>query len=375
MIKVAIPITGNSEFKALKKIVYNGRFVSGKNVELFERRYANFVGTKYAVAVNSGTAALHAALASLKLKKGDEVIVPAISFVSSATSILHQGCTPIFCDVDMQNYCMCPESLEKSITKKTKAIIPVHFAGSTCQMEKIVSIAKKNKIKIIEDCSQAHGSKYRGTKVGNFGEISCFSFYATKHMTTGEGGILCTNNKKIRDFCSSFRNHGMVDRDTHIQLGYNFRMSELNAAIGLVQLKKLNKINNQRIKNSLYVLKELKKLENGKCWFKIQEPIKDIHHTYFWCPIRIVSKNISIDNVKNKLKNKGIEIRSRYKFPLYKQEVFQKINHQKSQNYKKLKLKNSEELSGKIFGLPNHYKLKKKDLDYIINVMGKLFEK
>ena len=228
-------------------------------------------------------------------------------------------------------------------------------------MEKIVSIAKKNKLKIIEDCSQAHGSKYRGTKVGNFGQISCFSFYATKHMTTGEGGILCTNNKKIRDFCLSFRNHGMVDRDTHIQLGYNFRMSELNAAIGLVQLKKLNKINNQRIKKfPIYILKELKKLENGKCWFKIQEPIKDIYHTYFWCPIRIVSKNISIDKVKNKLKKKGIEIRSRYKFPLYKQEVFQKINHQKNQNYKKLILKNSEELSGKIFGLPNHYKLKKR---------------
>ena len=208
MIKVAIPITGNSEFKALKKIVYNGKFVSGKNVELFEKRYANFVGTKYAVAVNSGTAALHAALASLKLKKGDEVIVPAISFVSSATSILHQGCTPIFCDVDMQNYCMCPESLEKSITKKTKAIIPVHFAGSTCQMQKIVSIAKKNKLKIIEDCSQAHGSKYRGTKVGNFGQISCFSFYATKHMTTGEGGILCTNNKKIYEIIDELISQG-----------------------------------------------------------------------------------------------------------------------------------------------------------------------
>ena len=159
MIKVAIPITGYDEFNSLKKIVFNGKFVSGKNVEIFEKEYAKYIGTKYAVAVNSGTAALHASLASLGLKSGDEVIVPAISFVSSATAILHQGCTPIFCDVNLENYCLSAESLEKSITKKTKAIIPVHFAGSACEMKKIVKIAKKYKLKIIEDCAQAHGTK------------------------------------------------------------------------------------------------------------------------------------------------------------------------------------------------------------------------
>ena len=129
--------------------------------------------------------------------------------------------------------------------------MPVHFAGSSCNMQQIKKIAKKNKIKIIEDCSQAHGTYYNRKKVGSFGNISCFSFYATKHMTTGEGGILCTNDKKIFNFCKSFRNHGMIDRDTHIRLGYNYRMSELNAAIGRVQLKKIKKINSKRIKNSL----------------------------------------------------------------------------------------------------------------------------
>ena len=375
MIKVAIPITGLNEFKSLKKVVLSGKFVSGENVEIFEKNYAKFIGTKYAVAVNSGTAALHASLASLRLKKGDEVIVPAISFVSSATAILHQGCTPVFCDVNLKNYCMCPISLEKSITKKTKAIIPVHFAGSSCEMNKITKIAKKYKLKIIEDCAQAHGTKYFGKKVGNFGDISCFSFYATKHMTTGEGGILCTDDKKIYDFCKSFRNHGMKDRDTHFQLGYNYRMSELNAAIGRVQLKKLNKINKQRVRNSLYILRNLKKQKNKNKWFEIQEPIKQIYHTYFWCPIRILSKKITIDQVKTKLKKKGIEIRSRYKFPLYRQQVFQSYVSKTNQNYKTLKLINAEKLSGKIFGLPNHYKLKKKDLDQIIKTVGNLFEK
>ncbi len=374
MIKVAIPTTGITEFNALKKIVFSGKFVSGRTVEIFEKEYAKYIGTKYAVAVNSGTAALHASLASLGLKNGDEVIVPAISFVSSATAILHQGCTPIFCDVNLENYCLSPENLEKKITKKTKAIIPVHFAGSACEMKKILKIANKHKLKIIEDCAQAHGTKYYGKKVGTFGTISCFSFYATKHMTTGEGGILCTDDKKIRDFCRMFRNHGMKDRDTHFQLGYNYRMSELNAAIGRVQLKKLNQINNKRVKNSLYILKGLKNLKIKNKWFRVQEPIKGIFHTYFWCPIRIVSKKINIDQVKNKLKKKGIEIRSRYKFPLYRQKVFQNNNLKKKQNYKNLRLNHAEKLSGKIFGLPNHHQLKKKELNYIIKTMGNLFE-
>ena len=194
MIKVAIPITGINEFKALKKVVLSGKFVSGENVEIFEKDYAKFIGTKYAVAVNSGTAALHSSLASLWLKKCDRLWT---YLLCSATAILHQGCIPIFCDVNLENYWMCPISWEKSITKKTKAIIPVHFAGSSCEMKKIIKIAKKYKLKIIEDCAQAHGTKYYGKKVGTFGEISCFSFYATKHMTTGEGGILYQWKKRF----------------------------------------------------------------------------------------------------------------------------------------------------------------------------------
>jgi perosamine synthetase len=375
MIKVAIPITGQQEYKALKKIIFSGKFVSGKTVEIFEKDFAKFIGTKYAICMNSGTAALHAALSSINLKPNDEVIVPAMSFISTATAVLHQRCKPIFCDVNLNNYCMSPDSFKEKITNKTKAVIPVHFAGSSCDMNKISRIAKQNNIKVIEDCSQAHGTKYFGKTVGNFGEVSCFSFYATKHMTTGEGGILCTNQKKIYEYCKSFRNHGMIDRDTHKFLGYNYRMGELNAAIGIVQLKKLKRINSKRIENSLYILKKLKKNHNKKKWFEIQEPLKGIYHTYFWCPIRILSKSISLQTVKQKLKKKGIEIRSRYKFPLYKQKVFQDLKIKSSQNYKKLYLKNAEKLSGRIFGLPNHYKLNKQKLNYIIKTLGNLFEK
>ena len=313
MINVAVPITGKEEFKLLKKVVYSGRFVSGKNVELFEKKFANYIGTKFAVCFNSGTAALHASLGALNLKPKDEVIVPAISFISSATAILHQGCKAVFCDVNLDDYCMNIESLKNKITKNTKAIIPVHFAGSACDMKKISNIAKKFNLKIIEDCSQAHGTKILNKKVGSFGNSSCFSFYATKHMTTGEGGVLCTNDKKIYNFCKSFRTHGMVDRDTHKFLGYNYRMGEINAAIGLAQIKKLDKINKKRVENSKYIINGLKKSKKNNTWFKVQEIKKGVYHTYFWCPVRILSKSISINDVREKLRCNLISVLAAHK--------------------------------------------------------------
>ena len=371
-IKVAIPVTGKEEYNSLKKIIYSGKFVSGKNVQKLENKFSNYIGTKYAAAFNSGTAALHASLNILNLKKGDEVIVPAISFMSTATAVLHQNCTPIFCDVDLDSYCLDIEDFKKKITKKTKAVIPVHFAGGSCEINKIKKIAKKKNIYVIEDCAQAHGTKFKNKKVGSFGDISCFSFYATKHMTTGEGGILCSNNKSFISKAKSFRNHGMVDRDNHEFLGYNYRMNEISAAIGLEQLKKLNKLNSKRRSNSLYILRSLNKKKNN--WFKTQPINKKIFHTYFWCPLRIINKKIKLKEVRNRLKLKGIEIRARYNVPLYKQTVIQNLKIQSSQNYKKLYLKNAEKLSGKIFGLPNHYKLNTKELNYIISTVSKLYE-
>ena len=243
VIKVSVPFTGLKEYKAVKEVYLNGKFVSGKNVDLFEKNFAKYINTKYACAVNSGTAALHTALRCLDLKKNDEVIVPSISFMSTATAVLQNGNIPVFCDVNIDDYCINPQDLEKKISKKTKAIIIVHFAGNVCEMSQILKIAKKNKIKIIEDCAQAHGSKYENKKVGSFGDISCFSFYATKHMTTGEGGILCFQNRKYNNIAKKFRNHGLKNRNEHEILGFNYRMNEIAAIMGNVQLKSLDKIN------------------------------------------------------------------------------------------------------------------------------------
>ncbi len=371
-IKVAIPYTGKEEYKSIKKIVFSGKFVSGKLVKKFEENFSKYIGLKSAAAFNSGTASLHAAMNSLNLKKNDEVIIPSISFMSTATAVLHQGCTPIFCDVNLDDYCLNIEDFKKKITRNTKAVIPVHFAGNACKIDEIVKIAKQKKISVIEDCAQAHGTKYKNKKVGSFGDISCFSFYATKHMTTGEGGILCSNKKKLTEKSKIFRNHGLVSRNDHVTLGYNYRMNELAAAMGLEQLKKLDKFNSIRRKNSLYLLKELEKRKSK--WFEVQKIDKSIFHTYFWCPLRIINSKISIDDVIKKLKKKNIEIRTRYKFPLYKQRVIQNLKIKSSQNYKKLYLKNSEKIAGRIFGLPNHHKLNKNQLNYIINTVANLYD-
>ncbi len=371
-IKVSIPYTGQEEYKSVRDVILSGKFVSGKLVKKFEQKFSKYLNLKYATAFNSGTASLHAALNALNLKKNHEVIVPSISFMSTATAVLHQGCVPIFCDVKIKNYCMDANDFREKITKNTKAVIIVHFAGSSCEVDKIIKIARQKKIYVIEDCAQAHGTKFKNKKVGSFGDVSCFSFYATKHMTTGEGGILCTNKKKIAENSKIFRNHGLVNRNDHNTLGYNYRMNELSAAIGLEQLKKLDKFNSLRRKNSLYILEKLR--NKNKNWFEAQNIDKNIFHTFFWCPVRILRKNIKLDDVIKKLKKKGIETRSRYKFPLYKQKVIKNLKIKSSQKYRDIYLKNSEIIAGRILGLPNHHKLTRRQLDYIVKTFANLYD-
>ena len=369
IIKVSVPYIGLKEYKAVKEVFLNGKFVSGKNVDLFEKSFAKYINTKYACAVNSGTAALHTALKCLNLKKNDEVIVPAISFMSTATAVLQNGNIPIFCDVNKDDYCLDPQDLKRKINKKTKAIILVHFAGNVCEINPILKIAKKNKIKIIEDCAQSHGSKYKNKKVGSFGDISCFSFYATKHMTTGEGGILCFQNKKYNLIAKKFRNHGLKNRDEHEMLGFNYRMNEIAGIMGNVQLKSLDKINKKRIDNSIKIINELNKLKQN--WFQTQ-PIKpNTLHTFFWLPIRIKNSKIKLHNVIKYFSKNNVELRHRYKYPLYKHPLFKKIKNN-IQNYSKLYLKNSEVLAGNIFGLPNHHKLSKIEILKIVKLMKNL---
>ena len=233
-------------------------------------------------------------------------------------------------------------------------------------MRPILKIAQKNKIKIIEDCAQSHGSKYKNKKVGSFGEISCFSFYATKHMTTGEGIFMFS--KKYNLIAKKFRNHGLRNRDEHEMLGYNYRMNEIAGIMGNIQLKSLDKINKKRINNSIKIINELNKIK--QIGFKLNQ-LNLILYILFWLPIRIVNSKIKLHNVIKYFSKNNVELRHRYKYPLYRHPLFKKIKNN-SQNYSKLYLKNSEALAGNIFGLPNHHKLSKIEILKIVKLMKNL---
>ncbi len=383
-IKVAVPITGEEEAAAVREVILSGNFVSCKNVAEFEEGFASYIGVSDAAAVNSGTAALHIALALLNIGPGDEVIVPPLTFMSTITAVFHQNAIPVFADIDNDSFCISPEDIKKSITARTKAIIPIHLYGNSAEMDEIMRIADEHNLYVIEDCAQAHGTEYKGKKVGSIGHIGVFSFFATKHMTTGEGGMITSNNEGWVRKSRIIRNHGLINRDDHECLGYNYRMNEMAAAMGLVQLNKLDHFNEQRIKNSLFLLKELGR-KNSK-WFRIPELSKDIKHTFFWCPLVVNTENgFSAKDVVEKLKEKGIEVRQRYHEPLYKQKVIQELSpypngcpftcqpESNIPDYKSLKLPNVEALAGNIIGLPNHPELNQEDLEYIMEAVLGLY--
>jgi len=383
-IKVAVPVTGEEEARAIKEVVLSGNFISGRKVKEFEEAFADYIGVENAAAVNSGTAALHVALAVMGIGPGDEVIVPPLTFMSTITAVFYQNAIPVFADVDEDSFCISPEDIKKRITTRTRAIIPVHLYGNSAEMDEIMRIADEHNLYVIEDCAQAHGTEYKGKKVGSIGHVGVFSFFATKHMTTGEGGMITSNNEEWIRKPRIIRNHGLINRDDHECLGYNYRMNEMAAAMGLVQLNKLDYFNEQRIKNSLFLLKELGR-KNSK-WFRIPELSKDIGHTFFWCPLIVNTENgFSAKDVVEKLKERGVEVRQRYQEPLYKQKVLQELSPYPNgcpftcqpelniPDYKSLNLPNVEALAGNIIGLPNHPELNQEDLEYIMEAVLGLY--
>ncbi len=363
-IQVATPLVGEEEAAAVREVLLSGKYVSGAKVQAFEGAFAEYVGTKYGVAVNSGTAALHIALEALGVGKGDEVIVPPLTFFATVSSVLYLGAVPVFADIDLDDLCLSPESVLEKITPKAKAIVPVHLFGAAAKMDRFIKISETKGIPVLEDCAQAHGSEYAGRRVGGFGAAGAFSFFATKHITTGEGGMITTNDQKLAEVAKILRNHGMEGRDDHVRLAYNNRMTEMEAAMGLVQLGKLESLNAARIRNSEYLLGKIGALP----WTEIPTPSKEqVKHTYFWCPVMVkedYGKNIH--DLKAHLREHRIGFRERYEAPLYKQPVLQKLGL----DYSHIFLPNVEKVAGKIIGLPNHPGLSRQELDRIVDVLA-----
>lgn len=250
-IPISKPLIGKEEQEAVQDVLASGQIASGPKVKAFEQAFANYVGAKHAIAVCNGTAALHAALAGLGLPPGSEVILPDFSFIASANSILLAGHRPVFADIDPQTYTLDPGALKKAVTKKTRAIMPVHLYGQPADMDPIREFARQHDLAVVADCAQSHGATYGGKMVGTLGDVGCFSFYATKNMTTGEGGMVTTSLDGLAETVRSFVNQGRAagaqfGTYDHVRIGHNFRMTDVAAAMGLVQLDKLEDWNARR---------------------------------------------------------------------------------------------------------------------------------
>tara|TARA_B100001167_G_scaffold141897_1_gene90596 strand:- start:660 stop:1814 length:1155 start_codon:yes stop_codon:yes gene_type:complete len=319
--------------KVILKALKNSLLTDGPKLQEFETKFAKFSGAKYAVGVSSATAGLHLSLNSLSIGKGDEVIIPDMTFVATANAVLLTGATPVIADVNMDNFCISIDSIKKSITKKTKAILPVHFAGSPCEMSKILSLAKKYSLKIIEDCAHGIDARIKRKHVGTFGDVGCFSFYPTKNITTFEGGMVITNSKKIVEYVKSARNHGITrnlrDRfsrgkpwDYDVKYpGYNYRLDEIRSSLGINQLKRINHINSLRKKACEYYNSELRKI-NGIVIPKYPTNQENGFHLYI---IRIQKQfGLSRDKLFQKFLKSGIRTSVHYK-PLHKFTAYKRM--------------------------------------------------
>jgi len=373
---VAEPILGEAEYENVDQVLDSGRFLQGPMVEDFEEKWAAYVGTDHAVAVSNGTTAIQLVLKSLGMEPGDEVIVPSLTFGSTATAVVHQAGVPVFADIDRELYTLDHTDLERCLTDETFAIMPVHLYGHPAEMDEIRDFADDHDLYVIEDAAQAHGASYKGHTVGSLGDAGCFSFYATKNITTGEGGIVTTDNEEIAEELRLLRSHGMANRDEHVTLGYNYRMSDLNGAIGTAQVDRLDEFNGRRREISEQLAAELNDLD----WLEPATVRDYVDHAYFWAPFEIQTDKIGMTGkeVWRELGDRGVETRHRYTMPLYDQPVFTEHRGFNSEfpwsanpndhDYD-LSLPNVEDVVGNMIGLPNHPNITDEDVEYVIDTV------
>lgn len=312
MIRIAQPFMGAEEEEAARQVLASGQLAQGPQVATFERRFAELCQMREAVAVSSGTAALHLALQAHGIGQGDEVITSAFSFAATANAILAVGAMPVFVDIESDTYTLDPAQVEAAITPRTRAIMPVHLYGHPCSMAQLTAIAEAHVLVIIEDACQAHAAEVDGRPVGSFG-TGCFSFYATKNITTGEGGMITTNDPVIAQKARLLRNHGQQARYQHTMLAYNMRMTELQGALGVVQLQKLEYLTARRIANAAYLTEHLRGV--------VQTPVvrpgcKHVYHQY---TIRVETDR---DELAAHLRACKIETAVHYPLPIYRQPFY-----------------------------------------------------
>jgi len=393
-----VPVEANiakEEIEAALKVLKSKKLsqLAGETVNDFEKAFAKYCAVKYAIAVNSGTSALHVALAATEIGPGDEVILPPYTFMATANAILHQNAVPIFADIDPKTYTLDPEALERTVSEKTKAVIPVHILGQPADMDRIVDVAKAHGLVVIEDCAQANGAKYEGRKVGSFGDLGCFSFYLNKNMTTGgEGGMIVTSNEELAKRARSIRNHcrpevspypNVPAHNVYEAIGYNYRMLAVQAAMGLVQLRKLDKFNRIRMKNAAFLTSRIKEIEGLEPPY-VRPDVKPVYWAY-GARVNETKLRASRDEFAKALLAEGVHAEGYTPIPVHLQKVIRKkIGYGKTRcpfecpwyskpiEYREGLCPNAEKLGREDLLLPVYPTLTKKDLNDTVRALDKV---
>jgi perosamine synthetase len=361
--KMNIPLVkvymDNEIKKAVLEVLDSGWYILREKTREFEKKFAEFCGVKNAVCVSSGTAGIFLSLLALDIKRGDEVIIPSFSFVSTATPIMEVGAKPVFVDIKEKTYTVDPEKIREAVTKRTKAIMPVHLYGHPANMDPIMEIAKENDIYVIEDACQAHGAEYKGKKVGGIGHVACFSFYPSKNMTVcGDGGAVVTNNGKIAETVRKLRDHGRRDKYVFELKGYNLRFNEIQAAIGIKQLEKLPEWNKAR--------RNIARMYNQALEGLVTTPVEETwaKHVYHVYVIRTKKR----DELREFLSRHGISTLVHYPVPIHKQPAITSVLGTQPA------LKNTEKAAKEVLSIPMYPRLTKREVKYVSDKIAEFFE-
>lgn len=376
MIPVARPIVDKEEIDAVTQVLQSRMLAEGKVCRAFENEFKGYIGSKFATVTNNGTTALSTALEAIGIRSGSEVITTPFTFIASANTITMTGAIPIFVDIKKDTYNLDPHLVEKAITDKTQAIMPVHIFGMPCEMDHIMEIAEKHDLLVIEDACQAHGATVRGKQTGSFGHVAAFSFYATKNMMTGEGGIVVTNDEELYDRMLMIKNHGRGKEGgyNHYQIGYNYRMMDLVAAIGLQQLKRLPSVVKAQRENARTLNHFFSEYDS----VKPQLELPDFESSYHVYAPRLYSEELSRDDMIAALKEGGVGSRSVYALPCHMQRTYQNIadwrwaQFVKYPDYASMNLPNSEEVGTVHFQIPIHPGVDNSGMDLILSLLERI---
>lgn len=364
MIPISQPAIGEDEIQDVVAVLRSGHLVQGPKVEALEQQFSDWCGVKHAVAVNSGTAALHIALHACGIGPGDEVITTPFTFVATANAILMTGARPVFADIDERTFNVSPESIERALSNKTKAILPVNLFGYPADYRALRAIAERHSLRIVEDAAQSVDAVFDGRKSGNLGDVGCFSFYATKNLMAGEGGMITTNDPDLFERARLFRHHGQSPerRYEYSGLGYNYRMSDVHATIALGQLRRLKQYTEKRREYAALYSDALRDI-HGIVLPKESENVSHVFHQY---TIRILSNaKLSRDGVQKMLMERGIQSQIYYPKPLFTSLHLR--NGALLSEYP-----TTERMTGEVLSIPVHPALKREDVEYISHILQEL---